>query len=78
MVQTFDDYDEALTEAGAQGMSLCATYRGAHPVYFLMPTDVGDDQMSDAAFEVREGRPRSAYERGLIDVARRLDEMAPA
>lgn len=71
-METYTDFDEASVAKG-DGQMLCGTLdheKVAH--YFVMPVDASDEQISDRAFEIREGRPRSEYERWLMKTAESL------
>lgn len=41
--------------------------------YFVMPVDAPDQVIHDRAFQIRNGRPVSDYERLLKDLAERLN-----
>lgn len=76
-MQIFSDFDEAKGSL-PEGMSLCGAYKGDEPVYFHMPASATDQAMREAAFEIREGRPMSQYERDLLALAIQQKELADA
>ena len=76
-MQIFEDYDEALA-AKTDELSLCGTYRGETPVYFLIPAGATMDQGRDAAFQVQHGRPITNYELSLLKVAEQINQQVPA
>lgn len=72
-MRLFDSY-EAAVEASAPGETVCGTYRGDDPVYFLMSVDADDASMRAASFEARHGRAMSSYEQFLLGAAVELHE----
>lgn len=76
-MMTFDDFEQAKAAQG-DGQSLCGTYVGEKPVYFLAPAGASEDDVQDLAFEVRNGRPMSGYEKFLLSAARELHSKVPA
>lgn len=70
-MMTFDDF-EAAKAAQDDGQSLCGTYVDGKPTYFFAPSDASEDDVQDLAFEVRNGRPMSGYEKFLLSAAREL------
>lgn len=76
MMRVFATYQEA-AEALAPGETVCGTFRGEEPCYFLMPETAGDDDMRRASFTVRNGRTMSSYEEFLLGAARQLREREP-
>lgn len=74
MTPTFDTF-EAAQEARGEDHQICGTYLGEKPVYFLMPSDASDGQIADRAFEVKNGRPPSEYERWLLEMAQAKAEV---
>lgn len=72
-MKTWANFDEAVA-AAAETEMVCGTLdkETNDVVYFLMPRGVDDDAVAEQAFQVREGRPRSEYERWLMDQAKAL------
>lgn len=62
-------YHKAQRKAKKIGGSVCGTYRDGVPIYFVMPAEATDEQIEEAAFEAREGRPRLEGERVLARMA---------
>lgn len=73
MMRVFATYEDA-AEALAPGETVCGTFRGEEPVYFLMPESSGDVEMRRASFSVRHGRSMSSYEEFLLGAAQQLRE----
>lgn len=72
MIKTFDDFAAAQAARDADPdtpHSISGTYVGDKPKYFLMPLSATDEEVRDAAFEVREGRPPSQYEHMILQLA---------
>jgi hypothetical protein len=71
-METFEDFDAAVTAKG-EGEQVCGTLlKSGEPRYFLMPADAADEEVRDRAFQVREGREISTYEQFLIQQATEL------
>jgi hypothetical protein len=76
-MDTFDSFSTA-DAAAADHEQVCGTYIGEKPVYYLLPRDASDDEIRDAAFEVRNGRAPSSYELFLLATAAQMREDLPA
>lgn len=77
-MRTFDTReaaDAAVLEA-ADPVMVCATIKNDQPVYFLAPAEAEDDLVSDVAFEIREGRLPTPYERWLREQVSKLRSIA--
>ena len=77
MVETFDDYDAAVDAADPDTEMVCGTYLldGVTPKYFVLSKDTPDHVGRDTAFQIRNGRPPSQYERWLVEIAEDLHEV---
>lgn len=78
-MRTFDtreDADAALEDAKPETLMVCGTFRDDKPVYFLLPAEADNDVVSDAAFQIREGRLPSPYERTLRRLATEVRSLA--
>lgn len=71
---SFADADAARTT----DQQVCGAYVDKSPRYFLMPATASDDEIRDAAFELKNGRPVSTYEQFLLETAKKLREDQPA
>jgi hypothetical protein len=77
-MQTFEEYEAARADADQRAEDeireymVSGTYVGEKPVYFVVPRDLPDDQVAEAAFEIREGRKPSTYEHWLRNTAETL------
>lgn len=66
---TFVTRQEADDSVG-ENETVCGTLLASGaPAYFVMPVASSDDEMRDAAFEVRNGRAMSQIERTTLDLA---------
>lgn len=70
-MRTFTEWDKAVAaqEQAADPTQVCGTFVGEQPVYYLMAAEATDEQIREAAFEVRNGRKMSVYERFLLGQA---------
>lgn len=63
-------FDREKRRADQAGLMLCGTVLpGGKPVYFTMPADANDWDVSQRAFELREGRAITPGERTLMEMA---------
>jgi hypothetical protein len=60
------DYEEIAAVAADRDMSVCATFRGETPVYFLAARDASDADLRELSFEAQVGRPMSPEEHRLV------------
>lgn len=77
-MRTFDTReaaDAAVLET-ADPVMVCGTFKDEKPVYFILPAEADDDVVSDAAFQVREGRLPTPYERWLREQVGKLRSLA--
>jgi hypothetical protein len=74
---TYDDFEQAAA-AKTDEQTLCGTYKGDQPVYFLAHAEATADEVEGLAFEVRHGRPMSGYEKFLLSAAREIHAKEPA
>jgi hypothetical protein len=64
-------FQRAQREAGPDEM-VCGTIGSdGNPTYFVMPRDASDEDVRGRAFEIREGRSLSGYERSLMKFSER-------
>lgn len=75
-MDTFPTFAEAKTAADALGLKVGGTFRDTTPAYFLHDADDTDEQIRDAAFLVRHGRPMNEYERLVLGAAERMRQPA--
>lgn len=69
MIHSFEHFDEAAKVASEHGLSVCGTFRGETPLYFLAPLEATDDQLRELSFEAQNGRPMAEHEIGLMKAA---------
>ena len=69
MIEPTPDYLAAAAAAKEHDLSVCGTYRGDKPIYFLAAKEASDEQLRDAAFEAQNGRPMSEGERQILAAA---------
>lgn len=68
-MDTFTDFAEA-EAAKTEGTMVCGTLmKDGEPRYFVLPSDVPDHLIRDTAFQIREGRPVSSWERWILELA---------
>jgi hypothetical protein len=74
------DWDEIEAHARELDLRICGTLRhDGTPTYFAVDPDKTDEEIEDLAFEIREGRPKTAYERWAMNIAKqRQMEEQPA
>lgn len=76
-MDTFSDWDTALS-AKTDGQMICGTLlKGGEPRYFLMSADSEDLVIRDRSFQIREGRDISEYELQLLEQAQRIRTPVP-
>jgi hypothetical protein len=78
----FADWDEAMAalaelngETEPAPYSLCGTLLASgEPRYFILPAETTTAEVRETAFQIREGRPMSSYERWALAAAERFHE----
>jgi hypothetical protein len=79
MAVAFTTYDEADEARDPEIEMVCGVrMKDGTDRYFLMGRQAPDELVHDTAFEIREGREISPYERSLHEVAAQLRENAEA
>lgn len=76
-MKSYEDFDAAKADAGPDDMVNGTLVKG-EARYFVLPRATTDEQIHDAAFEVRNGRTPSDYERWLMTQAKALRAKAAA
>lgn len=73
MKRVFETYEEAvLSREDPERTIVCGVRMEDESArYFVMPIDAQDDEIADRAFEIRNGRPVSNYERTIRELAER-------
>ena len=62
-------YEKAKAGAGENEV-VCGTLdENGKPIYFTMPRDATVEQVRNASFELRFGRPMTPYEKKLLEIA---------
>ena len=69
MIEPTTDYLRACAAAKENGMSVCGTFRGDTPIYFLADPEATDEQLRELSFEAQNQRPMSDGERQLLSAA---------
>ena len=70
-----DNFDDAQLVARHQGKLVGGTLtHDGTPVYFVVEPELDDQETHDLAFEIREGRRPSTYERWALEAAKRRRE----
>lgn len=72
MFETYEEADENRDEAHEMVCGVRMEDESAR--YFILPRDVSDEAAAERAFEIRNGRPVSSYERWLKQIV--LDRQA--
>jgi hypothetical protein len=68
----FETYEDAVLARELDTDMVCGVRMEDESArYFLMPCDAPDDVVADRAFEIRNGRPVSNYERVIRELAER-------
>lgn len=73
---SLDSFDAAQTAAGPDDMVCGTLLKSGEPAYFLMPRGTDQEVVRDAAFQIRNGRVLSSYERFLLGQAEACHESA--
>jgi hypothetical protein len=69
------DWDEISAHAQELGLRICGTLKhDGTPAYFAVDHAKTDQEIEDLAFEIREGRPKTAYERWAMSIAKQRHE----
>jgi hypothetical protein len=79
--RVFETYEEADQNRDPDHEMVCGVRMEDDSArYFVLPRDVSDQAAADRAFEIRNGRPVSSYERWLQDIvlSRRVKETVDA
>lgn len=73
--RVFETYDEANDNRDEEHEMVCGVRMPDDSArYFVLPRDISDDAAAERAFEIRNGRPVSSYERWLKQIV--LDRKA--
>lgn len=74
MSRAFETYDEAAAARENPDAEMVCGVRmqDESARYFIMPSDAPDQVIHDRAFEIRNGRPVSEYERMIKSLAEKL------
>jgi hypothetical protein len=71
------DWDEIKAYAEELELRICGTLlHDGTPKYFTVDPETDDDEIEDRAFEIREGRPKTAYERWAMQIAKQRKSFA--
>jgi len=71
--RTFDSWEEAdQSRENPDAEMVCGVRMEDETArYFVVPRETSDDEIAEMAFEIRNGRPVSNYERTIRDLAER-------
>lgn len=72
------DFHVAKRLADHMGMRVGGTFVNGTPTYWLHAPELSEDEAHERAFELRNGRARTSYEKWLMEVAQKRHERVSA